>query len=1256
MSKLYLGTDVVSLASQLAANLDQAARRTDCFLHATIVVPSHYLKKWLRLDLARRFGVAINLRFDYLETVLWELLRDVDPRRHPLPVELIDDDTYRLMILAVLLDEQAGGSSLTLLRDYLGRDAAGRQRDVCRRAWQLAWRLSERIRDYEFHRRDLILQWLRERDSDPEGDPETPRLERSQRRLFQLITREPDGLRAQLSRASGKLLKTLPQYAGEIMELPARSLASPAPRAIHIFGFTQISAFHHQVLRCLSGKYDLRFYHLNPLIGQLKTLPSKGAAARDVLQALARRYRTGGPFSGDQPPLFADQEPAAQPAHELLAQWGQAGAEGLWLTARLLEVRTFTTEIVPSEKHGNPATVLHRLQDQLLGQSDTDASRVPQDCSLQIVACPGVFREVETVYQSILHNLQTDPTLRQTDIGVLVTDMPSYRPVVQAVFERQPRHLKFNIANLTAAGLSAYGHGVLGLLDLALESFTRSRVFAVLLNPCFLARLGVDHEQALVWLNWAEQLGIYHSWDSQEKGERGYPASPWYSWQLGLRRLRLGRLMDAPDDSADRPATSFRDVIPFADLESGDKEQLDTFCRAVEGLLPRLGRLRALRTTGELWAVEVRRLVGEFLAVPRDRSEDQGVRQELFQSLSRLQVLDRLAAQPGNLPLSLIREFILGTLESIEGTTGEYLTGGVSIASLSALLPVPFRIVYVIGLGEGLFPGANVKSAFDLRSRQRCDGDVQPVEANLFLFLQALLGSTDKLYLLYNSRELQKDQEYQPCGPLNQLRRYLERHVLNSGEFQVATAPLTGADPRCLGAVAQDAHTDVFANYNETERLLAIDEARLHRGLQLTETQEREVARRMREHSERFDLPPAPEAGVLPSPADAGRTRTPTVALHELQRFLKCPAEAGLQRHLHLRDDVALEVADDEPFYTTSPQDYRLIGEFLQRFTARALRESADTALVDWRDRFTELHAEWRLRGRAPEEAFGQVDRTRFLQVLQRRIEGEHGLAAFIRARAAVAFVGPVLLGESFTPIGPRTRFPALRLPLAGAAPEVPEARLVGSLSWVWRTDTTLEVLLLTGSHAKKFAGSHLSLPLLEPLLFLLALKAGREKNAAGLNSSAWLGDRAFQLHIAHDEGITPIVIPAEDVAGEEAHAYLGQLAGDFLQRGRFDLLPFDLLTADRNEALRQAYTLPDEAGELDSLRLHYRELLRQAIDDDQRDGGDHPLWRPMQLLEIAEARVPDEAFDQVRRRFRLLDRTLARLRAASGGKRRGSD
>ena len=72
------------------------------------------------------------------------------------------------------------------------------------------------------------------------------------------------------------------------------------------------------------------------------------------------------------------------------------------------------------------------------------------------------------------------------------------------------------------------------------------------------------------------------------------------------------------------------------------------------------------------------------------------------------------------LALPLIREMILSSLEKIEGMRGQYSVGGVTIAALQPLKPMPFRIVYILGMGEDNFPGSNVLSGLDLRGLQRC--------------------------------------------------------------------------------------------------------------------------------------------------------------------------------------------------------------------------------------------------------------------------------------------------------------------------------------------------------------------------------------------------------------------------------------------------------------------------------------------------------------------------------------------------------
>src|SRR5438132_1447466 len=141
MSTLYLASDLNSLAKKLADVHDSAGG--DFFVPVTVAVANPYMAKWLRLWLARKHGVVINFQFKRLEAVMWELLREVDQRQHPTPVELLNGNSYRLMILSMLLDGEAGGSEVGPLRESLQYDVKEPRRDVCRRAWQLAGRLGK---------------------------------------------------------------------------------------------------------------------------------------------------------------------------------------------------------------------------------------------------------------------------------------------------------------------------------------------------------------------------------------------------------------------------------------------------------------------------------------------------------------------------------------------------------------------------------------------------------------------------------------------------------------------------------------------------------------------------------------------------------------------------------------------------------------------------------------------------------------------------------------------------------------------------------------------------------------------------------------------------------------------------------------------------------------------------------------------------------------------------------------------------------
>ncbi|HYG73681.1 MAG TPA: exodeoxyribonuclease V subunit gamma [Planctomycetota bacterium] len=1237
-STLFISTDLATPAAALCASLAREdASCANPFVPANIIVPNASLKSWLNLHLAREQGIAINLRIRYLEKALWEIFAQLGGTQPSAPLRELDHERYRMLIVSVLLDPSAGGSALKPIRDYLAEpDPASRQ--YCRRVWDVADRIARLIRDYEYHRQDEFIQrWLRDEPALNGADADDRALELCERALF-LMVAKPGGLRDTLSKAENAAYKTLPQFANEVIEGGSLRKDIQPQRPVHLFGLSQISTYHVRVLRWLGQHLELRLYHINPLAGCVAEELSRGdkhSALRRVAERVAKEKSV-------------QQVPAQQ-----LLQWADAAAATLWrmsdLTGADRKEPPFAIEVLTSRAAAAKAPdgdcVLRRVQQQTLNLPSSK-TRLCQDRSLQVLACPGALREIEAIQQSILHNLRTDPSLKLSDIAVLVTDMNLYRPLIQSVFERRlfnaatgesaPSPIAYTIADYNAAGVSVFGQALLGMLDIGLNAFTRSRVLEVLLNPCFLEKMNVSREEAVTWMDWAERLCVYHGWDREDKREAGFGDSRYYTWKLALQRLRLGRVMEAPDGNPEHPAPVYKDVIPYADLETADSASLNAFCMAVEKLMPRLLEFRSTPASGSEWRRRLQSLMDDFLEIPSELPDEAQVRRAILQGLPNLVVLDAVAQSDSSrkITLPLIREFTLSLLEGIEAGANAFAGSGVVVSALQPARPIPYRIVYIAGLGEGKFPASDVNSPFDLREMHALPGDIRTPEAQRLQFLEALLSVREKLYLLYSCRELQKDQELHPCSLLLKLCRYIKETIIGA-DFQSVKVPLSPHDPRYLleNAGPEKEYSDALVNYSHADRLLALKECGPASGAAA-------LGLAIRERLLKASTAPAgdPPASLR-------------VSVKELAGFLKNPAEAALKRHLRLYDEYEKEDREDEPFYTDEDATRTLAQDTLTRIVASAAKNPK--TLETWKNDVERQYSERVLSGDAPDAEFATADLGRLKRLVKTRLDAGHGagsLAKFVDDLSSAVFCGPVQIGHSHQPRGATLRFPALSLRNNALVPPADRDILVsGTCDLVWQSAEAIHIALILHNKTTEDVGKDvLTHYLIEPVLFYLALLAGELDNPDGHSSRTWIGSRPLHLTIALEDGFAKFTY---SVSPAEAREYLSYLTNEFLKFAQLQTLPY--FTIAKNEQLRGAFEYADDDPRLPQLRDDYPQLLQDALYEDEESAipGDTRL----RVTDLLSADIPADAFEIVRRRFRLLDRGPAQNRAG-GAQSEGGD
>jgi len=1207
--ELYFSNRLEDLAEKFSAVMARENREKKNILEGSLtIVPNQNLAKWLQLTLAKQQSVLMNVDFQYLDEGLWNLIAGLDEREEK-PVRL--DHPFRQMLLLYALQEY--GRKIfrpyePLNRYLLGPD--GRQGpDYGIKLWQLTERMVHLFEEYEFHRSDMIRSWL-------SGYRPINEMERCQQKLYLRMLALRDGY----GREVGQRILSLGEYAGEILPASVELSSESSPdgnhrKFVHIFGLSQVSPFHLDVIGRLQWKHLICMYVLNPsreFWEDIKTPGEKRWIQRKKVKRLAIT-----PFEEEQGELLEPEN------NQLLALWGKAGRENIRL---LCELTNYDFHACFTEERSSDS-VLQQLQKNILTLSTErkDQDRRLQDRSLQIFACPGIYREVETVYNNILYNLEQDPTLQLTDIAILVSDISRYKPVIDSFFNSGIGNLSYNLVDSRADTDSVYAKGILLLLELASGRFSRKEIFDLMANPCFMQRWRIHETDIGAWATWVNDLNIFHSFDADEKKKRGYSDTDYHTWKQGLQRLRLSRILSAPVAGTEKGSPHFHGLVPFSDAHTGDTDLLEKFSLVIEKLHRAAIQLTGLLGSGETWSALFLHLCDELLQVPLDFKGEAAVQQALIKALLELKIYDQLAMEKDRkekvqLNFEVMREFIKSSLGAISGGRGDYLTEGVTISALQPMRPIPFRVVYVLGMEEGAFPGKADASSLDLRLQKRRIGDVSVPERNCYLFLEMLLSIREKLYIGYLSKDLQKDRAIQPCSVINQLRRVVEKEILpdNTG-FRVAEIPLKGSSEKYLSKDAVNGFSDVLVNYSMADRISC------YREQGLWEEVRRKLSQEEAKRLERF----SPDFGVKRQRREKEGKIVEKISVKELKKFLEDPASRGMKRHLRIYDEEEttedISLREDEPFFSVFPVDYNIktqaLGQWLDQRVSPENKEPLPERMLEIL--CCRVYEDFQRCSETPEGAYADLDQEAMTEEVVGRGQVLTPVVAemllFKKDLYRAFFVGE----EGEVSISRDNPLPIERLRAAGLTVQTSDSfgesvetdvALHGRLPWVWKEGEGIwHALIVTGS-GKTPKPKEPDKYVLEPLLSWMACLQTEEGKEMLTDSS---GNTTILFHVAYKDRVCKRTYHLNI---DDARSYLKSLISAFLDQEKLEWLPFEEATSQQIKPHKDLIYEPDSTRE-----ILFREQLMDAYEKEDSF-----------LIQLAAPQIPQDAYEKARDRFRI--------------------
>lgn len=886
--QVYRASRIEALAQQLAQQLADDPPAS-ALVPQQVVVAHLGMKRWLLSELAQRrnadgsAGIAANLEL-LLPGEWWQRLGDT--LLGPVDAMPWQHAVLRWRLYALL----AGPAADPTLQRYL-EDAPPRRR------WQLAEHLARLYGEYQVYRADWMAAWVQ---------GHAPAEVAWQAALWRRLLRECEAV-SRVERGQ-QLLAALDAAAG--------GQAS----AVHVFGVSHLPPLLLQGLQLAARTRPVHLYFPDPCRELWDYLRSRRSLLRAGVEPGTQYLEVGHPLLAGLGRMGQDFALAVN-ADDTAQHWRDSGDEAdADVASRPLLLRVQES--------------VRRLQPELAGGERAGGARA--DDSLRVHACHSRLRELEVLRDALQALRAARPDLEPRQIVVMAPDIGAYASLLPAVFgvpgQWHDAGLPYHLADVPLAATHPVHAAWRQLLQLARARCTLGEILGLLDTPALARRFGLEGAARARIAGWLHEAHVAWALDASMKPAFGAPAEDLHTFAFGLDRLMAGWLLGRDADTPLLPVAGAAPlpIVPLAEASGSDFELLAGLARLLDALATWRSAADAMRSGADWSRWLAQRIEACFDAGPDDRDSREALAQ--LQRLAARPALEtEAAALRGELPWDVLAEQQRAALDEIPAHP-PYVAAGITFCGMVPQRTVPYRVVAVLGLEEGVYPRASTASSLDLIARHPRRGDRSALEEDRYLFLEALMAVRDGLHLSYVAENVADGSARNPAAPLAELLAFLDEAHRCEGD---ADAPWLVRHPLQPFAPVYFEQPAPGEDWRPDPALRSY--ARAYAGAAGAGTAPAGASP---------VLPAVPAASLPPAPAEAAEP----CDLARLRAFLRKPAQAQARARLGVQlPETDDEAADSEPLGVRPDARLRLPARVLMQALGQgesALPERIPVALA----------------------------------------------------------------------------------------------------------------------------------------------------------------------------------------------------------------------------------------------------------------------------------------------------------------------
>ncbi len=827
MLKIYPSNQTEALA-YVIAEIMKRQPLSDPFKNEVIVIQSQGMGAWLQQQIASHLDIAAMIDTPMPATFMWQIAQGIS-------AEFETDQRFEKQCLRWeifrLLPEKLSDPRYASLRSYLQNAAeksgsasrAGRDSSSLYR-FKLSAQIADCFDAYQNYRPDWIRCWELGESIDP-ASSSAKQLEAWQRDLWQsLYPQQAVAERRHRAALLGEVRKGLEQQHPNLLQA--------LPERLFVFGISALPPQWLPIILALSKWVDVHFLFQNPCCHYWGDELSEIDNLRLQQSLLAKKISAE--TAADS---FVENNP-------LLASWGRQGREYLSLLTQAEAEYNHVEFVDDLYLPSSGQCLLHSIQQDILELEINPRPWQVEDDSLQFARCHSPLREVEALHDFILTKLDQHPDLEAKDIVVMMPDVETFAPLIEAVFSRpvtcsdgSETSIPFSISDHNVAMELPMVEVLTSLLNIANTRLSANEVLAWLDVPAIRSHFGIEADQLELIEFWVHSLNVRWGLDAKDREQ-----------SLGSDSIKTGLNSTTWLNAFSRILEGY--LSGQGMVENGDGQRLENrvLDTADEQILAGncLHFLDVIRRTKQQFSGSApvsewnRRLIRFWQNWFDESSVDEALSKLWYQACQSLVEEIEVVRPDMDVAFSVISNCLINRF-SEERISQRFLAGRINFCTLMPMRSIPFRMVCLLGMNEGNYPRPIRQSSYDLMANMpRRAGDRSRRDDDRYLFLEALGSARDWLYISYCGFDARDNSERFPSVLVTELREYCQRLVQlpggDSGGGTVGEAQASDEEGAAfLASLTQDHrlqpfHPVYFAEDSNQARTYARDWISLHHG------------------------------------------------------------------------------------------------------------------------------------------------------------------------------------------------------------------------------------------------------------------------------------------------------------------------------------------------------------------------------------------------------------------------------------------